>query len=250
MLVLVFLYLFVPLLGTTIYSFSTTWNQTVLPEGLTFKWYSQLFTDTRFLQSFGRSLLLSLGSTVVALVLIVPAVFSIVLYLPKLERLVQSLLIMTYAMPGIILAVALIKTYSNSGISMVLIVGAAYVVSLLPYIYQATRNSLRTIHAADLMAAAEILGASRLKAFLYIIVPNIYPGLLVASLLSFSILFGEFVLINIIVGSRFETIQIYLYSQLSKSGHIASAIVVFYFSLMTLVTVLLVRYTRKKKAIG
>lgn len=69
-----------------------------------------------------------------------------------------------------------------------------------------------------------------------------------SALLSFSILFGEFVLINILVGGRFETLQLYLYAKLSTSGHIASAITVTYFALMAVITGLIVKFTRRSFA--
>ncbi|MGG1397237.1 ABC transporter permease subunit [Bacillus salipaludis] len=244
---IVLLYLLVPILGTFLYSFATSWHKTILPEGLTFKWYLDLFGDVRFLSSLGRSLIMSLGSTIITLVIMIPAIFSIVLYAPKLEKLIQSLIVMTYAMPGIILAVGLIRAYSNSAISMVVVTMGAYFVGILPYMYQGTRNALRNIHAESLMEAAEMLGASRLTAFLKVIVPNIMSGILVSALLSFSILFGEFVLVNLLVGGSFETVQVYLYQKLNQSGHIASAIVVCYFVLISILSAIMVKATLTKK---
>jgi putative spermidine/putrescine transport system permease protein len=246
--VLVLTYLFLPVAATLIYSLATEWNKTVLPEGLTLKWFAELFRDFPFLQALGRSFLLSGLTTVAALIVMVPAIFVIVVYAPRLERWVQTLVMMTYAVPGVIMAVGLLRTYSGTGIPMILVTAGAYVVGLLPFIYQGTRNSLRTIHAASLMEAAELLGASRGRAFVKIIVPNIMPGILVAGLLSFSILFGEFVLVNMLVGGRFETLQIYLYAKLSKSGHIASAITVTYFLFMAIISGLAVKFSRGNKA--
>ena len=82
----VFLYLIVPLLGTFLYSFSTHWNKTILPEGLTFHWYAQLFGDLLFFKALGSSLLLSLGATMLSLIIMVPTIFSIVVYAPSLEN--------------------------------------------------------------------------------------------------------------------------------------------------------------------
>ncbi|WP_203362803.1 ABC transporter permease subunit [Bacillus sp. REN10] len=240
-------YLVLPLLATLLYSFATDWNATILPEGYTLQWYQTLFQDIRFFEALGRSLWLSLISTFLGLVIIVPTVFSIVVYAPKLERFIQVLVIMTYAMPGVILAVGLIRTYSDTSLSMIFVIIGAYFVSILPFMYQGTRNSLRTIHATSLMEAAELLGANRWMAFRSVIIPNILSGLLVSSLLSFSILFGEFVLINLVLGGRFETVQMFLYQQLSKSGHIASAIVVCYFLLMCIVSLTIIQLTKVKK---
>lgn len=243
----VLLYLLVPLLGTLIYSFSTQWHKTILPEGLTLHWYAELFGDLAFLKAMGRSLILSFGATALSLVIMVPAIFSIVVYAPKLEKFIQALIVLTYAMPGVIIAVGLIRAYSNSGISMVLVTVGAYFVGILPYMYQGTRNSLRNIHAVSLMEAAEILGASQLTAFWTIILPNIMSGILVSALLSFSILFGEFVLVNLLIGGSFETVQVYLFKKLNESGHIASAIVVCYFILICILSVVIVKVTRSKK---
>lgn len=244
---IVLLYLFVPLFATIIYSFATQWHKTILPEGLTFSWYHDLFGDFQFILALGRSLILSFSATVLALIIMVPAIFSIVLYAPKLEKLIQSLIVMTYAMPGVIIAVGLIRAYSNSGFPMVIVTIGAYFVSILPYMYQGTRNSLRNINAATLMEAAEILGADQITAFRKVILPNIMSGILVSALLSFSILFGEFVLVNLLVGGSFETVQIYLYEKLNVSGHIASAIVVCYFFLICILSVLIVKITQIKK---
>ena len=244
---IVLLYLLVPLLGSFLYSFATNWHKTILPEGLTIKWYMELFGDSRFLLSLGRSLIMSLSATLLSLVIMVPAIFSIVLYAPKWEKLIQSIIVMTYAMPGVILAVGLIRAYAGSGVSMILVTIGAYFVGSLPYMYQGTRNSLRNIHADSLMEAAEILGASRFIAFLKVIVPSIMSGILVSALLSFSILFGEFVLVNLLVGGSFETVQVYLYQKLNQSGHIASAIVACYFVLIAILTAIMVKATRKKE---
>ena len=146
------------------------------------------------------------------------------------------------------MAVGLIRTYSGNGIPMVIITAGAYLVGLLPYLYQGTRNSLLAMQARSLMEAAELLGASHWQAFVRIIVPNIMSGIFVSSLLSFSILFGEFVLINILVGGRYETLQMYLYAKLSSSGHVASAITVTYFVLMAIITGLVVKFTRRSFA--
>ena len=57
-----------------------------------------------------------------------------------------------------------------------------------------------------------------------------------AVLLSVAMLFGEFALANLLVGGRFETLQIYLYQKINKSGHLGSAIVVTYYLLIVLIT--------------
>ncbi|ACA39245.1 ABC transporter permease [Lysinibacillus sp. fkY74-1] len=240
-------YLILPVLATMLYAFASKWNSTILPEGFTLKWFSTLFQDSEFIQAFGRSVLLAGGAVSIALLVIVPAIFVIVLYFPTYEKWIQMAVVMVYSFPGIILAVGLIRVYSQIGIPMIFVVLGAYVVGILPYIYQGTRNSLRNIDARQLLDAAQLLGASKRQAFTKILLPTVYPGLFAGALLSFSVLFGEFVLINLVVGSRFETVQIYLMKKLSTSGHIASAVVFIYIVLMGLLTFVIALVTKRSK---
>ncbi|MGE7184916.1 ABC transporter permease [Peribacillus sp. NPDC006672] len=247
MLILIGVYLALPILATALYAFSTEWNKTILPEGLTLEWINMLFQDTRFMEAFGRSVLLSGSAVFISILFIVPAIFVIVLYFPSLEKWFQASVVMVYAFPGVILAVGLIRFYSGTSLPMILAVIGVYVISVLPYMYQGTRNSLRNVQGRQLMDAAELLGASKMEAFRKVLLPSVYPGLFVSALLSFSVLFGEFVLINLVVGSRFETVQIYLMSKLSTSGHVASAIVFVYIVLMGILTLVMATLTKRSK---
>ncbi|HSX71719.1 MAG TPA: ABC transporter permease, partial [Pseudomonas sp.] len=67
---LLFLILLLPLAATLLYSLSTSWSATILPDGLTFKWYLALWSDSRFLAAFGQSLLVCFGALLLAVVLI------------------------------------------------------------------------------------------------------------------------------------------------------------------------------------
>lgn len=232
-----FLFLATPLAATFLFSISTVWQNTVLPEGYTFAWYAQLFTDERFMMAMGRSFLISAMTVAASLMVMVPTIFVIALYFPRLERVLQSLVLLPFALPGVVAAVGLIKIYSSGPIAIsgtIWILLGAYFIVIMPYVYQSVRNSLRTIHAAEMMEAAEVLGANKTKAFLRVVLPNIMPGIIVASLLSFSMLFGEFVLANMLVGGSFEVVQVYLFRMLGTDGHASSATIMTFFLLVAL----------------
>ncbi|MEW9701851.1 ABC transporter permease [Paenibacillus sp. SI8] len=225
-------YLLIPLLATLLYSIAGNWQASLLPDSWTLHWFGDLFRDIRFLNALGRTLYVCLLSVAVSVIVMLPTIFVVTMYFPKWERWLNLIALIPYAIPGVVAAVGLIKLYSSGFLAIsgtVWILIAAYFVAILPYMYQGIRNSIRTVNALELMEAAELLGASKMTAFRRIIVPNIMPGILVSTLLSISVLFGEFVLTNLLIGGHFETIQIYLYRRLSESGHLASAIVIAYF---------------------
>lgn len=245
--VLMLLYLFVPLLATFLYATSTDWSSTMLPRGATLAWFGKLLTNKTFLRALGRTCILSLIAVSLGAAIIVPSIFAIYVYYPRLEKVAEAMVIACYAFPGVILAFALMNTYAALGIPMLTVVVGSYILFIYPMIRQGTLNSLRAIGAQTLMESAEILGASPWTTFRKVILPTIMPGVFSACLFSFSTLFGEFVIINLVVGSKFETVQIFLRKSLSVNGHMASAIVILYFIVISVITFGAIGLTRKQK---
>ena len=97
-----------------------------------------------------------------------------------------------------------------------------------------------TLKTADGQPLAKALARSsrraRRRAFLLVVIPCLRKGLLAALFLSLSFLLGEFVFANMLVGTRYETLQVYLYNMRATSGHFTSALVMSYFLLTLLLT--------------
>lgn len=216
------------------------------------KWYIELFQDERFFDAFQRTLFLIVMSVGLSIVIMLPTIFIITVYFSKWERLLQAAAMLPYGIPPIVGAVGLIKLYSAGPIPIAgtpwILIGA-YFITILPFMYQGIRNSLRTLNAIQLVDAAELLGATKFQAFRTVVFPNIISGILVSALLSVALLFSEFALANLLVGGRFETLQIYLADKLNSSGHLTSAIVITYYSVILLLTVTVLKLTFKNDKI-
>lgn len=240
----------VPIIATLVYSLSSSWGATILPDGFTFNWYIQLLTDSRFLAAFGRSLLVCFSALALSVVLILPAIFVVFYYFPKLDKLMNVLILLPFAVPPVVSSVGLLQIYADSAVPLVgtpwILIGTYFTIAL-PFMYRAISNSFEAINLNDLMDAAHLLGASTTKAFLLIIVPNLKKGLLASLFLSFSFLLGEFVFANILVGTRYETLQIYLYNMRQTSGHFTSALVMTYFFFIFLLTWLASRFSSQQQ---
>src|SRR5262245_46773694 len=96
---LLFLILLLPLAGTLLYSLSTSWSATILPEGLTLKWYLALWSDARFLTAFGQSLLVCIAALALSVVLILPLLFVVHYHFPRLDGLMNILILLPFAVP-------------------------------------------------------------------------------------------------------------------------------------------------------
>ncbi|MDV9033871.1 MULTISPECIES: ABC transporter permease [unclassified Pseudomonas] len=236
---LLFLILLLPLAGTLLYSLATSWSATLLPSGLTLKWYVQLWSEPRFLAAFGQSLLVCIGALVLSVVLILPLLFVVHYHFPRLDALMNILILLPFAVPPVVSSVGLLQLYGSGPMAMVgtpwILIGCYFTIAL-PFMYRAITNNLQAINLRDLMDAAQLLGASPLRAALTVVLPNLRKGLLVALLLSFSFLFGEFVFANLLVGTRYETLQVYLNNMRNSSGHYNSALVISYFAFVLVLT--------------
>ncbi|HHR5883551.1 TPA: ABC transporter permease [Providencia alcalifaciens] len=237
-----------PIIATFIYSISSSWGATIMPDALSIKWYLQLWQDPRFLMAFGRSLLICFGTLLISVLVILPMTFAVFYRFPKLKGLMDLLIILPFAIPPVVSSVGLLQIFADEPFMLVgtpwILIGTYFTITL-PFMYRALANSFQGINLHDLMDAAHLLGASTFKAFLMIVLPNIRKGLLVSLLISFSFLMGEFVFANILVGTRFETLQIYLFNMRQASGHFTSALVMSYFLFTLLLTWLATRLNRE-----
>lgn len=238
---LLFAVLALPLIATLLYALSSQWSATILPQGYTLKWFIELWSDGRFLAALGHSLLICLGALIFSLVLVLPAMFVIAYYYPRLDPVMNVLILMPFAIPPVVSSVGLLQLYSSSPLMLTgtpwILIGCYFTIAL-PFIYRAIANNMQAINLKELMDAAHLLGASTWQAALFVVLPNLRKGVFIAVLLSFSFLIGEFVFANLLVGNRYETLQVYLYNMRNGSGHFTSALVISYFFVVLLVTLL------------
>lgn len=235
-----FIYLIAPIIATVIYSFSTSWIKTVLPQGLTLRWYGQLITNPEFASALARSLGLSVLTTCLAMVCFLPVVFYVNVYDDRFKRHLRFITVLPFTIPGIILVTGLIQLYAQLPIPKIIILVLAISLLSLPMTYQALDNAFIGRDFRTMFEQALILGDKPLSAFVKIIVPNIRAGILVAMLLTFTSAFGEYVLTNILLGGNFETLKIYMYRLMQSNGQASSVLTTIYFFFLAVVSLILI----------
>ena len=187
-----------------------------------------------------NSLAVALATVAVSLVLVTPAAYWAHLRVPRAKPWIELLAIVPFGLPGVVLALGLIRFYSNVPLPLINtanILVAAYVVLTLPFMYRSVMNALE----ADRRAHAQRGGAEPRRRrpgglACRVIVPNILPGVVNGSLLVFSTVFAEFTLANLLVGTRFKTFPIYLVEFTRFDARQASALAVISFLFAWLVS--------------
>nr|WP_242704332.1 ABC transporter permease [Enterococcus sp. 665A] len=241
------LYYFLPIIGTILYASSTKWSKTILPSDFTLKWFQQLLTDGEFIAAVGRSILLAGVVLLTILVLMIPTIIWIHLYFPRLNRWLEKLVLLPYALPGVILVTALLRTYAKTGIPMFVVLVGALFVTALPIVFLSLNNQMRLINLKELVDAAETLGAPISTIVFRVLFPNIRIGATLVSLMIFSSVFGEYMLTNLLIGGRFQTVRIYMLRRMNENGHLASAVMVLYLLFMVGIALTTFMLTNRQK---
>jgi putative spermidine/putrescine transport system permease protein len=247
-LVLVALYLVIPLIATLVFGLSG-------PAGLDFYTYQQILSDHDFSQTLLLSLGLALAATILAIVLITPTAYWVQLRLPGLRPLLDILSLVPFAVPPIVMSLGLLQVYGGfNWLSAILSLGlvpllsndpftivntpqllvCAYVIASLPFVYRPIDNSLRAVNTRVLSEAASSLGSGWWRTFLTIVLPNIWPGVISAALLTFSTVMGEFTLASLF---GIYTFPIYLNQVGQNDAHKAASLAILSF-IITLICVL------------
>lgn len=239
-----FLYMLLPLLATFMFSLSTRWDHTILPEGLTLKWWQAATGRRAFGLTLRNSLTISAWTVGLAALLVTPTAFWAHLRVPRSKPLIELMTILPFGIPGVILALALIRYYSEVPLPLIntpaILVAACMVISM-PFMYRPVSNALNAIDVRTLSEAALSLGAGWGTILLKVIVPNILPGVINGCLLVFSTVFAEFTLSNLLVGTRFKTFPIYLVEFTRFDGRQASALAVISFVVAWVTSLLILR---------
>lgn len=249
-LILAVIFLMVPFVATLVYSFTVGWTK-LLPSGWTLKYWIQAFTEPDIWPAIGRGVLISLPPILICNIVVILALYAAVVYYPQLEKVIQAVCMLPNSLKGVVIAIPVLSLYAGTNTifsnRMVMLV-CIYCISILPFVYQGIRNNLHGINVRQLLEAAEILGAGKLYAFCRIILPSMLSGILVSSLLSLSAVFGDFTILKIIVGNRYETIQMLLYNSRLIVLQYQCVIVIIMFVATWLISQVVFKLQNRKKA--
>jgi putative spermidine/putrescine transport system permease protein len=221
------LYLALPLFATVAFSLATVWSRTILPEGYTLEWYKAAVMDDRFWPTTIHTLQATLGAAIISPLLVVPALLAVHLRAPKWKPWLEFLSIVPWALPGVVLALAMIRAYiSPFNVSRPGLLILTYVLLSLPFMFRSIDASLSAIDARTLAEAAQMLGAGWFDIGRRILLPGIMPGLMSGVLLIAALGAGEFALASLMAGSGWKTFPIYQAQAQGVDGRIASALAI------------------------
>lgn len=169
------------------------------PSEITFEHYSKLLFETKFPQYFANSVIVSVATTVLVVIVGVLGAHSLVRFsYPGRERLAQ-LVLFTYLLPSVVLIIPLYLMLVELGIANTLFsLTVAYTTFALPFALWLLRSFMAGI-PQDLEAAAMVDGASRMGAFVDVILPQALPGIISTAVFTFILAWNEYLFALVLV---------------------------------------------------
>lgn len=163
-----------------------------LSSGLTLKWLGEVWA--LYADGIGLSLLIALACLVATLIIGVPAAYVLAKNPGRVSRVIEEVVSLPLAIPGLALALALLQLYGTwQGFRLswwFILVG--HVLYTLPFMIRAVLAVFSVIDLKTLEEGAASLGASPWQRFTQIALPNAVPGILAGALTVVTLSVGEF----------------------------------------------------------
>lgn len=227
-----------PLAGVVIKSF-----QSGLGSGgeFTLQWYRRIFSGDRspFIgatptSAIANSLIFALYTALLTVPLALLSGYSLKGLPPRIRSPVELYIMIPLGISGVVIALSLrvfYLKYLSPLTSSPLIIVIAHSLIAFPLALRIISTGLSSVDE-NLLHAARSLGASPMKTFIHVVLPQIRPFLAVAALFSFAISLGDFGATLVLYRPQYTTMPIAIYRFISAgrdfgSSYAFSAILIF-----------------------
>jgi spermidine/putrescine transport system permease protein len=211
---MVYAYLFAPILVVIIASFNTTGLTSFPPTGFTLNWYRELLRDGDLLRALRTSVLIAVTTALLTAALATATAIGLQRLPPGWRRFLQAYFYLPIVVPGIVMGIALVFWFKRIAVPL------GYPSILLAHIVHAFPYALALVLAAfstfdtRLEEASLDLGATPWHTFRRVTLPLIAPGVLGGMLLAFTLSFDEFVLTFFVTGGGITTLPLEIYNRI------------------------------------
>jgi spermidine/putrescine transport system permease protein len=211
--VIPYVFLYVPLLIISIFSFNNSTVQALPFAGFTLRWYEALLSNSPILAALKLSLLVGLGA--VAISTVFGVLFAIIFTHLRIRgsSVIQGLMSIPVAMPGVVLGVSLIAAFRILDLpGGVFRITLGHVTFIMPVIMLIVLARLQRLDPS-LEHASMDLGANRWRTFVHVTLPLIRGALIGGALLGFTLSIDEVIVTLFLVGVE-PTLPIYVWNQM------------------------------------
>ncbi|MGC9418027.1 MAG: ABC transporter permease [Rhodovulum sp.] len=184
------------------------------PEGVSLRWYGELWQLDSFKAALARTFYVSLICTAVSLPVGTLAAIATVRYRIRFRNSVQVYLLLPFTIPLVVSGISLMIFFGEIRIlGQLWPVGVALCVINLPFMIWSVAASVNAIDP-EIENAAMNCGAPPLQTFLTVTLPAVMPGVITGGLLMFILAFNEFLVSLFLTDSRTVTLPVQIYNSI------------------------------------
>lgn len=211
-----YVFIFLPVAVLVVFSFQDGRLPVPPLNGLTLKWYGQVLGDRDLMAALVNSLIVALGSSLVALVLGFLAAHALARVTLPGSVLLRGLLIAPMTVSYLVLALGLLSVFRQAGVPLSLMTaGIGHVVINLPLCFSILYAAMGE-HQKNAERAARDLGAPEWRVLTLVSAPMLAAPMAAAFFLSVTFSWDEFILAFLL--TRFDvTLPVEIWSML-RSG--------------------------------
>lgn len=216
------------------------------PKSVSLFLYQKFFTDAHWVGATFLSFRVAVGATCLALLLGVPAAYSLVRGSYPGKRVITAFLLSPILVPVVVIALGLYFHFSTLkivGTELGLVL--AHTAYTMPFVIVTCMAGLRHVDP-NLESVATIMGAGRLLTFWKVTLPLLRPAMLVGGLFAFLMSFDEVVIAFFIVHATTFTLPVKMYSSIQQDLSPVLAAVSSLLTVMSLAVCLAGAYLQRK----
>lgn len=185
MTILVYLFLLGPLVIIFGASVSDTTFLAFPPQGLTLRWFENIWEISAFRRTIVTSMQVALLGTGLALLIGVPAAYALSRYRIQLPGWLSTLFVLPILVPEIVIGFSLLRSINvGLGVPVFFALLIGHTLLVLPYVVRVVSASLASFDFS-IEEAAISLGSRPAKTFFTIVLPNVRSGMIAAFILAF-----------------------------------------------------------------
>jgi spermidine/putrescine transport system permease protein len=211
--VLVYVFLFAPIVLLVAFAFNANRYGTFPFTGWTTKWFGQVFGDYQIKDAFVTTITIAAEVTAISTIVGTAAAFPLVRSRLPFRTGIRIGMTLPIMIPGLLIGVSLLvllTTVFNWQLSpQTAVIGQA--VYTTPFVLLLVAARLQGFDPA-LERAASDLGANTARRLRYVVLPLIMPAVFAGALFAFTLSLDEFIITNFLIGAR-NTLPIYIYTQ-------------------------------------
>ncbi|WP_323019543.1 ABC transporter permease [Pararhodobacter sp.] len=241
--VLVYVFLLGPLIIIFGASLSDTTYLTFPPQGLSFRWFQNIWDISAFRRTIVTSLQMAFLGTAIALVIGIPAAYALNRYRVTLPGWLSTLFVLPILVPEIVIGFSLLRSVTvQAGVPVWYALLIGHTLLVIPYVIRVVSASLASFDFS-IEEAAISLGSPPARTFFTIVLPNIRSGVIAAFILSFITSINDVSVSLFLTGPGVSTLPIQLLAHMEQFFDPTIASVSVVLMLLTILVMIIVERT-------